>query len=722
MFRSPAFFLVRLALRLFCRVTLTGLENLRAAGERVLIVANHVSPLDAVLLSAFLPGRILFATPANIAGRWWLKPYWHDGYTLDQTSPKTAKAMVEALKKGRHCMIFPEGRQTRTGGLMKVYESPGMIADKAGATILPIRIDGPQYSHFSELFGLRRRQLFPKVTLTVLPPRKLHLPEEVKGHRRRQRAGAQLYDLMEEMLVTGAPIATMLRQLLASRAIRGGKGVIVEDAARRPLTHDAFVAKVFTWSRRLRRRLRADEKTVGIMLPNGIANATAISAVQALNRVSAMINFSSGAVRTMQSCRMARIATVLTSRAFVSAMHFEPIVEALTAEAVRVLYVEDLSAAGIGDRLAGRVRARLPAALAARGISQDPDAPALMLFTSGTEGLPKGVMLSHRNVIGNGIQFGVRIGFGAGDSIFACLPMFHSFGLTLGFFLPLFAGTRTFLYLSPLRYHDIPELVYDTGATLLLGTDTFLANYARNAAPHDFYFLRFAIGGAERIKPETQQLWAEKFGVRLCEGYGTTEASPVISTNAPILYRSGTVGRAMSGMEIEVRPVEGIVGGGELMVRGLNLMLGYVKSDRPGVVQPLGDGWYNTGDVVSLDGDGFITLLGRTKRFAKIAGEMVSLGAIEAVVSSLWPEARHVAVGIPRGRKGETVVLLTEAAHADLNRLPAPFRAAGLTELSLPRKLIKVGQIPLLGSGKTDYVGARDLALGMIGAEEAETV
>ncbi len=714
------FSLVRPLLRLLCRVKITGLENLAAAGDRVLIVANHVSVLDAVLLSAFLPGRILFAAPANIAGRRWLKPYWRSGHTLDQTHPITAKMMVEAIKAGTPCMIFPEGRVGRTGGLMKVYESPGMIADKAGAAILPIRIDGPQYSRFSALGGPVRKILFPKITLTILPPRKLDLPKEIKGHKRRLLAGSRLHDVMEETLVAGAPVSTLLRQLLATRAVRGGGHTVIEDAAREPLKHNAFVAGFFTLARLLARELGEREKTVGIMLPNGIPNATAIFAVQALDRVVAMINFTSGPPRVVQACRMAEIRSVVTLRAFVTAQRLEPVAEALTRENIRVLYLEDvLARRGAWDRVAGWLRARLPVPLAASGLAKDADGPALLLFTSGTEGAPKGVLLSHRNIIANGFQFGVRIGFSAGDSVFACLPMFHSFGLTLGLFAPLFYGTRTFLYPSPLRYHDIPELVYDTGATLLLGTDTFLGNYARNATPHDFYFLRFAIGGAERIKPETRRIWADKFGVRLFEGYGTTETAPVISVNSPLHYKAGSVGRAVSCLDVKLSPVEGIKDGCELLVRGLNLMLGYIKADLPGVVQPVTEGWYNTGDVVSLDEAGFITILGRTKRFAKIGGEMVSLGAIEAVVGSLRPNVRHAAVSIPRDRKGETIILLTESDEIELSHLHAPLRAAGLTKLSFPRKVVKVAQIPLLGSGKTDYAAAELLALESEAAAKA---
>ena len=721
--RILPFFLVRFALRALFRAEIRGIENLAAAGPRVLVVANHVSSLDVVALSALLPGRMLFATHADIAGRWWLKPYWRigDDCSLDQAHSLTAKTMVEALRRGRPCMIFPEGRPTTTGALMKVYESPGMIADKADATILPVRIEGLEYSYFSSLGGVVRRRLFPKVMLTVLPPVKLSLPKDVKGHKRRAAAGAQLYDVMERLPVDGVDYKTILEHVLATRPIRGGRGDCLEDAERRPLTHDAFVRAFFALSRPLRRRLGEREGVVGVMMLNGLPDAITIFAVQALGRTAAMINFTAGPENCARACATAAIETVVTLKSLVVGGPLAPIADTLCARGVSILYYEDLRAAvGWPGRAAAFVDSRTPPAWIARSLGRKADDPAIILFTSGTEGTPKGVALSHRNIVANAFQFGARIGFAARDKAFACLPMFHSFGLTLGFFLPLLYGARSFLYFSPLNYREIPELIYDTGATLLLGADTFLANYARTAHPHDLYFLRFAIGGAERIRPETRQIWSEKFGVRLFEGYGATEAAPVISTNAPMYYKAGSVGRVVPRLQLRLDPVEGVREGAELAVKGPNVMLGYIRHTQPGVIQPVEDGWYKTGDIVSIDERGFLTLRGRVKRFAKIAGEMVSLSAVEAAVAARWPGARHAAVGAPDARKGEVVVLLTESDEVDAALLPDCFRLHGLTELSLPRRIVRVAQIPLLGSGKVDFARATALATQAICGDVAE--
>ena len=708
------FFLVRFALRLLFRAEIRGIEHLAAAGPRVLVVANHVSSLDAVVLSALLPGRMLFATHARIAHRWWLKPYWRigDDCSLDQAHPMTAKTMVDALKHGRACMIFPEGRPTTTGALMKVYESPGMIADKADAMILPIRIEGLEYSYFSMLGGVVRRRLFPKVTLTVLPPKRLRLPKDVKGHKRRVAAGTQLYDIMERLPVDSVDYKTILHHVLSTRPIRGGRGYCLEDADRRPLTHDAFVRAFFALSRPLKKCLGEQEKVVGVMMLNGLPDATTIFAVQALGLTAAMINFTSGAEHCAKACATAAIRTVVTLKSFVAEGAMAQTAVTLRAKGVSIVYYEDLVAAERwADKTAAFVKSRAPPGWIAGRLGQKANDPALILFTSGTEGAPKGVALSHRNIVANAFQFGARIGFAARDKAFTCLPMFHSFGITLGFFMPLLYGARAFLYFSPLSYREIPELIYDTCATLLLGTDTFLANYARTAHPHDLYFLRFAIGGAEKIKPETRQIWSEKFGVRLFEGYGTTEASPVISANAPMYYKAGSVGCPVPAMQVRLDPVEGVKDGAELVVKGPNVMLGYIRHTEPGVIQPVKDGWYKTGDIASIDERGFITLLGRARRFAKIAGEMVSLAAVEAAVAARWPASRHTAVGAPDARKGEVVVLLTESDEVDADVLPDHFRLHGLTELSLPRKIIRVPQIPLLGSGKVDFVRAQELAI-----------
>jgi acyl-[acyl-carrier-protein]-phospholipid O-acyltransferase/long-chain-fatty-acid--[acyl-carrier-protein] ligase len=286
--------------------------------------------------------------------------------------------------------------------------------------------------------------------------------------------------------------------------------------------------------------------------------------------------------------------------------------------------------------------------------------------------------------------------------------VFHSFGLTGGLLLPLLAGVKTFLYPSPLHYRTVPELAYGINATILFGTDTFLAGYARVADNYDFYSVRYVFAGAERVKEQTRKVWSEKFGIRILEGYGATETAPGIAVNTPMHFKAGTVGRLLPGIEHRVEAVPGVEASGRLFVTGPNVMLGYLKTDAPGVLQPPPNGWYDTGDIVDIDADGFVTIKGRMKRFAKIAGEMVPLGGVEDLANKAYPKSAHAVVALPDPKKGERLVLLTNG-DVERGHLTATARQMGLPELFVPRSIVRVAAIPLLGTGKTDYVEAARL-------------
>ena len=369
------------------------------------------------------------------------------------------------------------------------------------------------------------------------------------------------------------------------------------------------------------------------------------------------------------------------------------------------MYLEDIRA-----RITTADKLRGLAAGSAPRVARLPNDPAAILFTSGSEGTPKGVVLSHANILANIAQCLSRVDANGEDRVFNALPVFHSFGLTAGMLMPIIGGIPLYMYPTPLHYRIIPELVYDTGATIMFATDTFLNGYARAAHPYDFAKVRFIMAGAEAIKERTRQLYMNRFGVRILEGYGVTETAPVLAMNTLIANRPGTVGRLSPLMSHELLPVPGIEEGGRLRVRGPNVMLGYYRAENPGVLEAPADGWHDTGDIVTIDRDGYITIKGRAKRFAKIGGEMVSLSAVEALAAEAWPATITVAVALPDPRKGERVVLLTTDTKATREQFQVTARAAGATELSTPAEIIAVGSIPLLGSGKPDYVAALELA------------
>ncbi|MBM3490979.1 MAG: AMP-binding protein [Alphaproteobacteria bacterium] len=331
------------------------------------------------------------------------------------------------------------------------------------------------------------------------------------------------------------------------------------------------------------------------------------------------------------------------------------------------------------------------------------DDAAVLLFTSGSEGQPKGVALSHANLLANCAQAAARIDFNALDKCLVSLPLFHSFGLTASFLLPLLRGVGVYLYPSPLHYRAVPEAFYGSNATVLFGTDSFLRGYGRMADPFDFHALRYVFAGAEPLQEETRGLWSDRFGRRILVGYGATETAPVLALNTPMHHRAGTVGRFLPGIAWRLEPVEGLARGGRLWVKGPNVMLGYLLADRPGVLQPPAEGWYDTGDLVEVDGEGFVTVIGRARRFAKIAGEMISLAAVETAVAAASASHRHAIVAPADPRRGQRLVLATTDPDMTRERVLAAIRAAGLGPLAMPGSIVQAARLPLLATGKIDY-------------------
>jgi acyl-[acyl-carrier-protein]-phospholipid O-acyltransferase / long-chain-fatty-acid--[acyl-carrier-protein] ligase len=692
----------------FYRLEVKGLENYQKIGDKTIIVANHLSLLDAALIGAYIPERVCFAINTQIARKWCFRPFLMlaDTIALDPTNPMSTRLLIDRVKKGMKIVIFPEGRLTLTGSLMKIYEGPALIANKSGAQLLPIIISGAQYTPFSRLRGKVRIRLFPKISLTLMPPASFDIPQPVRGRKRRQLAGIKLYDIMANMMFQSNNLQlTLFQSLLDAKTIHGSTHLIAEDIERKPLTYAQFITRCFILGNAFRKVTQKGEN-VGIFLPNMVSTLVSFFGLQAFGRIPSMLNYSTNEKNLLSACRTTHINLVITSRKFIKAGKFSGMINGLEKQNITILYLEDVrDRISILDKLFGQLAGFFPQTyynLFNR--KRNPESPAVILFTSGTEGTPKGVVLSHTNIQANRFQVSSRIDFGPTDIVFNALPIFHSFGLTGGTLLPVLAGIKTFFYPSPLHYRIIPELVYDTNATLLFGTDTFLTGYARHAHPYDFHSIRYAFAGAERLQDRTRKIWADKFGVRIFEGYGATETAPVLSMNTPMHSQPGSVGRLMPGISHRLQPVPGIEEGGRLLVSGPNIMTGYYLSDKPGEIQPPVEGWYDTGDIVTIDDTGYITIKGRVKRFAKIGGEMVSLSAAEDYIGKLWPQYMHAVVQIPDPKKGEQLVLVTTNPTATRNDLIGYAKENGISELSIPRTILTVDDIPVLGTGKTNYV------------------
>ncbi|MBA3582126.1 MAG: acyl-[ACP]--phospholipid O-acyltransferase [Gammaproteobacteria bacterium] len=699
--------LARFILRLLFRVEVRGIEHYRRVKDKAVIVLNHASFLDGLLIAVFLPEMPTLVMNTHIAKRWWAKPalYVARILTVDSTSPMAVKTMVRYVQAGHKLVIFPEGRITVTGALMKVYEGPGTVAYFADAPLLPIRIDGAQYTIFSRARKVLPTHWFPKITLTIQEPHYFHVPSDMRGRVRRQFIGRKLYDLMADMIFKTSPIdQPLFKSLIQTSKIFSANTLVLEDAARVPRSYRQVFKSSFALGAYLKTRTSAQEN-VGVLLPNAAATAISFFALQAIGRTPAMLNFSTGLQNMQAACAMSNIKTIITSRRFIEMGKLQDTLNSL-AERLQVIYLEDMPhALSLQHKLIGLCGAYAPDFiyhLLNDKISAD-DA-AVILFTSGSEGVPKAVVLSHRNIQANRYQLLARIDFNPSDLVFNALPLFHSFGLTGGFLLPVLSGIRTFFYPSPLHYRIVPELVYETNATIMFGTDTFLSGYAKRAHPYDFYSLRYVFAGAERLKPETSQHYTEKFGLRILEGYGATETAPVLCANTAMQCKLGTVGRFLPGINHRLESVPGIHEGGRLFVQGPNIMKGYLKHDQPGVLQIPESGWYDTGDIVTIDDEGYVRIVGRAKRFAKIAGEMVSLSAVEQLISGAWPDKLHAVIAIPDQRKGEQLVLITNAINLERRDIAEILRQQGAAELMLPRHIVHVKQLPMLGTGKIDYM------------------
>ncbi|MDD3668999.1 MAG: AMP-binding protein [Alphaproteobacteria bacterium] len=705
-------------LKLLFGARIDGLEHLeKLDGKRALIVTNHQSYLDVLLISAFIRRPIVFAISNRFMGKSFVRFMTNlvDVRPLDPTNPFAVKKMVEELRRDQLCMIFMEGLVRGGNTNMKAYEGPALMALKGDAPILPIRIDGAKFALFSRVLGRKADfRWFPRIALHILPPARIRVPDGLTTREERERGSSQLYDIVMEMNFDAQEKNITIFEAVA-RGMRmvGRFKPMIEDTERKPMKFLLIFMKAFILGRLIDRAL-PDERRVGMMVPTSNTFLLTLLGLHAFGRTPAMINFTSGPAQVISTCRTVGLKTIITARKIVALAKLEPLVAELEKAGIRLSYLEDLKPTlTTRDKLFGIFGAFFPTCAYRRTSGGQVKASdcAVILFTSGSEGMPKAVLLSHANVLANVMQVPSRLDIGPEDVMLNCLPTFHSFGFTAGAILPLVLGFKVFSYPTPLHYRIIPEICASVKATIFFATDTFMAGYAKCANVYDFNSLRIVVVGAEKLKDETRRIYSEKFGIRILEGYGTTECAPVLSLNTFLHDRRGSVGKILPGMQTKLKAVDGIKEGQELWVRGPNVMMGYMKPDKPGALQPPPDGWYDTGDIVRIDADGYIFIQGRCKRFAKIGGEMVSLLAIEQIIDKHWPGFVTGAVNIPDEKKGEKIVLITTCKDITRDGLSEIFRAAGFTELGVPSRIVITDAPPLLGTGKFDYQGAKALAL-----------
>lgn len=684
--------------------------------EKLIIASNHVSFLDGVLLGAFLPVRPVFAIYSGYINHWLVKfaKRYVDFVPMDPTSPMAVKRLVREIAKGRPIVIFPEGRITITGSLMKIYDGAAFVAAKSNATILPVWIEGAEFTLTSRLKGIFKRRLFPKIIINVLEPQHIAMPQADKASDCRYIAGEKLHQIMMEARMASRPKLTLFNAFLEAQARYGAKSYVMQDPTTKQLTYRKSLQQILGISCIIEKITSKYEK-VGVLLPNAVISVSTIMALSLKERIPAMLNYTAGERGINCAVKAAEIKTIITSKKFLVRGKLDNLLDEI--HGVKWYFLEDLqNSLTFTDKLWVIFHQFIPRIIKR---SHDYCDEAIVLFTSGSEGNPKGVVHSHASLLANVEQIRSVIDPMPTDRFMSALPLFHAFGLTAGLLLPIFSGSKTFLYPNPLHYKMVPEIIYDQNCTVLFGTPTFLANYARYAHPYDFMRLRYVVAGAEKLSDSIKEIWKTKFGIRILEGYGVTECAPVVALNVPMAFKEGTVGRVLPGMSTRLIKIPGILQGGRLQLQGPNVMKGYLLVDEPGqlVIPTSKDnegnicrGWYDTGDIVDIDNDGFIIIKGRLKRFAKVAGEMVSLESVEAIAKSIDIEAMHGATIKHDATKGEAIVLFTTSSNLSREKLTQEAQALGIPALAVPRDIRIVKQLPLLGTGKIDFVTLQKMA------------
>ena len=682
--------------------------------DRTLIIANHQSFIDGLLIGLFLPIKPTFVVHSTVLHNKFFKFIlsFVDYLPVDTANPMAMKKVAELIKSGKPVVIFPEGRITTTGNLMKIYEGSGFIAYRTDATIIPVYIDGALNTKFSREGHKQPRKLFSPVKISIGEEKKIVIEDNLMAKAKRKRAGERMRRILQENMFTYQPKETLFQRLLRVRKLFGRKAPILIDKDQLmdrkipALTYDNFFLRLFGMGQ-LISKITEKGEVVGVLLPNVAITPAVIFGLNIYNRIPAMLNYTLGVQGLQLACETANIKKIITSKAFIEAGKLQHLVSGI--KDVEIVYLEELrSKFSIKDKLIVLWNKTFPQRFAH---TQTPKDTAVILFTSGSEAAPKGVVLSNRALLANVDQCRTVIDLNPEDKVLNSLPLFHSFGLTGGTLLPLLSGTPTILYPSPLHYKVIPEIAYEHQCSVIFGTNTFLGKYGANAHPYDFTKMRYVVAGAEKLSDDVRNLWFEKFGIRIFEGYGSTECAPVISVNTPVACKFGSVGLIMPGLQYRLEPVEGVEKGGEFWVKGENLMSGYMLHDKPGlVVFPSANGWYNTGDIVFVDNDDFLFIQGRMKRFIKVAGEMVSLEIVEKIARHADSKNIHAASSKPDMAKGEMAVIFTTNKNLERSSLIKAAKELGISELMVAKQIIYIESIPLLGTGKTDYVTLKKLS------------
>ena len=683
------------------RVEITGLEKLNF-NEPTILMPNHTSLADAVILAYNLPENVVFVVNTDTAKKYAKFLKYRKHITVDPLNPYSVRQMIKVVKRGTPLMIFPEGRISVTGGLMKVYSGTGYIALKTGASVYPIAIHGLDRSKFSYLNDVNKTVWFPKVKISIGDAFRLTADDNMLMRERKNKSAEDILRILQEekFKLANKSNVNLFNELIEVSGMYGQNKSIIEDISSK-LTYKDMLIKTYVLSKVLERKLEG-KQNISLLMPNSNAHAIALFSLFKIGKTPSILNFSMDIPDVLDCVENVNAQVVLTSKEFIAKGKLDNLIKALSKK-TNIIYLEDIrNEITKSDELIGYIEFL-------RKKKSQSKVNEIILFTSGSESKPKGVVLTHDNIYSNIKQASTVIDFTQKDKLFNALPMFHSFGLTVGTLLPVLSGVETFLFPSPLLARTIPEVSYRFKTTILIATSTFLATWGRHAHRYDFFSMRYIVAGAEPVKKEVRDLFYTKFQKPILEGYGATEASPLICVNTPLFNKEGTVGQIVPGLDYKLEQVDGIQDGGNLFVKGPNIMKGYYIYGKGFIPS---DEWYPTGDVVSIDKEGYVSIKARLKRFAKIAGEMVSLNKVEEVVGKCLNSVEVAVISVPDIRKGEKIILFTSVENATLSQIRKFIAENGLSGLLAPSEVIYLKKIPILNSGKTNYMKLKEIYSG----------
>jgi len=726
-------FVVRLIFGFFYNIDVQGLEKLKAQ-KGVLLLGNHVSFLDWAFLQIATPRPIRFVIDRHYYELWYLKPIFKffKAIPISTRGGKNALKLVgEALNNGDMVALFPEGHLTRNGHIGKFQKGFEIaVTEVENAVIVPFYLRGLWEGKFSNAEENIKQKALSDVSVSFGQPMSIKSSAvEVKE---------QVIALSTSSWKSYISRTKTLPKIWINEAKKVGDKLSVADSTGVELSGYKFLTAVLLMRKKFK-KLLGKEQNVGLIVPTSAGGSMANMATLTLGKTIVNLNYSSGTQSLKHALELADIKQIITSKQFMTKLKAKGFDLSEAMVGIELLYLEDIKKTiskveGLLMFLQAKfVPTWLLSLLYVKSVSNS--STAAILFSSGSEGVPKGIELSHQNIVGNIKQFINLINPKENDVMLGTLPIFHSFGITVSTLAPLLESIPVICHPDPTDGLGIAKLSHKYRATFLFATATFFRLYARNRKIHPKMFenLRMTIAGAEKLPSEITKLFKERFGKDIWEGYGTTETAPVVSCNlhdaiVPDTYhiqvggKAGTIGMPVSGTAVKIvdpESFEPLKQGedGMILIGGVQVMKGYLKDPTKTneVIREIdGERWYITGDKGHVDDDGFLTIVDRYSRFAKIGGEMVSLGLVEQEINRVVNEDSQVAItAIPDAKKGERIVLMLEGTQ-DIDELKEKIKSLEMNPLFVPSSYFKVDEVPKLGTGKADFKGAKKLALELV--------